>query len=148
MTIDSFMTDSAQYSNLALPVAMSWGAEDFNSFFFMQKAVGSAGESWTRWSATWRRVPSETLGGFPQSAGRLAAARRQNRETSWRSVDGLQEVSRATRWPSACPVLRFRGISSHWKMGLARPLRWLRTLALIPIICLWLTGEYPHGRNN
>lgn len=44
VTMDSFMTDSAQYSDLVLPVAMSWEMEDFNGSFFMQKAVEPAGE--------------------------------------------------------------------------------------------------------
>lgn len=47
VTMDSFMTDSAQYSDLVLPVSMSWEMEDFNRVFFMQKAIDPVGESWT-----------------------------------------------------------------------------------------------------
>ena len=49
VTADSFMTDTAKYSDMVLPVCLSWEEEDFVSFtqhaMLMQKAVEPAGET-------------------------------------------------------------------------------------------------------
>lgn len=41
---DSFMTDTARYADLVLPVALSWESEDCMASYFLQKAVEPAGE--------------------------------------------------------------------------------------------------------
>lgn len=41
---DTWMTDSARYADLVLPVAASWENEDFNGGWMTQKAVEPAGE--------------------------------------------------------------------------------------------------------
>lgn len=44
VTADSFMTDTARYSDLVLPVALSWETDDATGFMFTQKAVEPLGE--------------------------------------------------------------------------------------------------------
>lgn len=47
VTADSFMTDTARYSDLVLPVALSWETNDSSSSMFTQKAVEPLGEAKT-----------------------------------------------------------------------------------------------------
>ncbi len=44
VTADSFMTDTARYSDLVLPVALSWETNDSSASMFTQKAVEPLGE--------------------------------------------------------------------------------------------------------
>lgn len=44
VTADSFMTDTALYSDLVLPVALSWETNDSSALMFTQKAVDPLGE--------------------------------------------------------------------------------------------------------
>ncbi|MDR1015494.1 MAG: molybdopterin-dependent oxidoreductase [Coriobacteriales bacterium] len=44
---DPFMTDTAKWADLVLPVALSWESEDFIGTYMMQKAVEPAGECQT-----------------------------------------------------------------------------------------------------
>ncbi|MEC4176813.1 molybdopterin-dependent oxidoreductase [Adlercreutzia sp. R7] len=44
VTADSFMTDTARYSDLVLPVALSWETDDSSASMFTQKAVEPLGE--------------------------------------------------------------------------------------------------------
>lgn len=45
VTADSFMTDTARYSDLVLPVALSWETDDSSRSMFLQKAVEPLGEA-------------------------------------------------------------------------------------------------------
>lgn len=44
VTADSFMTDTARYSDLVLPVALSWETDDASGAYFTQKAIEPLGE--------------------------------------------------------------------------------------------------------
>jgi molybdopterin-containing oxidoreductase family molybdopterin binding subunit len=60
---DSFLTDTARYASLVLPVTMSWECEDHNGSFMNQKAVEPAGEC--RNDMAIMRALSEKMG-FPE----------------------------------------------------------------------------------
>jgi molybdopterin-containing oxidoreductase family molybdopterin binding subunit len=60
---DSFLTDTARYASLVLPVTMSWECEDHNGTFMNQKAVEPAGEC--RNDMAIMRALSEQMG-FPE----------------------------------------------------------------------------------
>lgn len=60
VTAEQFMTTTAHYCDLVLPVAMSWEHEDFNGSFLCQKAIEPAGEALSDFEI-WRKI-AEAMG--------------------------------------------------------------------------------------